>query len=227
MNYLMRHKYVHPPYPQRFRPRLFSELKFIDTEIETFNDGLPLGLIISNLHVIAEGTGDNERVGGLINVKSFTLKYLYVHVGAVIGLTIDDAGQIFRFIVFIDKQTNGQSALVTDVLQTADYRSFLNMANSDRFDILEDKSVTLNPQGWQSNSFTADTVTTPNRPLQGNFYKQFTLPIFFDGVTGATTEIRDNSINLLLISRTDGSELSSATTTEFTATVRLRFHDGL
>ena len=49
-----------------------------------------------------------------------------------------------RVMLYHDKQANGATAAVLDILESADYQSFNNLVNSGRFRILMDRTYAMN-----------------------------------------------------------------------------------
>lgn len=125
------------------------------------------------------------------------------------------SGDTVRVIMFLDKQANGATAAVTDILETASFLSFNNLANSGRFQTLLDKTVTLNYMTLASDG--AGLVSSANKFTDFSFHKRCNIPIEFSATTGAITEIRSNNIGVLLISRAASSALFS--------NIRIRFSD--
>ena len=62
------------------------------------------------------------------------------------------ASNLVRIIVYLDRQCNGAAAGVTDLLESASYLSFRNLANQSRFKFLYDKTIPIN--------VVASTITT-------------------------------------------------------------------
>ena len=49
-----------------------------------------------------------------------------------------------RVILYLDKQTNGAAAGITDILESDDFQSFNNLANKSRFRTLMDRTYDYN-----------------------------------------------------------------------------------
>lgn len=122
------------------------EAKFHDKS-ENFN--IPIeGSISASLNLIAQGVTECDRIG-----RRITIRELYIH----FNFFLQTSGQgtntsdTVRIIIFIDKQANGATAGVNDILQEvtpgmndANFLSHLNLSNMDRFRILEDHTMSLN-----------------------------------------------------------------------------------
>ena len=119
-----------------------------------------------------------------------------------------------RIILFWDKQCNGATAGVTDILESAQYNSFNNLANKGRFKILMDKRYTLN---YMTGIGTAGDQDYSAVFKHGSYYKKCNIPVEYDSTTGAITEIKSNNIGVLLI--------PSNGTSGFNSKFRFRFSD--
>lgn len=186
-----------------------NELKFFDTTIAqtTINStGTKFPGTDLTFLKIPVGTGPSERIGRQIRVKSINA---YLTVTKIADTASTD---VIRLIWLLDTQANGTSPAVTDVLASASYNSFRNMANSKRFIFLGDKEITILSQNWNGTAFSATDK-------QVNFFKQLNSVIEYDSTvtTGALTTIRSNNILLLAISKNSTAQLHG--------TVRVRYDD--
>ncbi len=191
-----------------------GELKFFDVDLD---DAVVAtgGTITDSINKIAQGVTEVQRVGRKCTLTHFNWRVNYT-------LPVSDAvataaaGDVLRMMVFIDKQANGATATVTNILESADYQSFLNLANIGRFQILCDKTVSLSYQGLASDG--AGVVSSSPVIRHWAAYKKIKVPVEFDGATGAITEIRSNNLGVLLISKNG--------LCGFVSKIRLRYSDG-
>ncbi len=190
-----------------------GELKFHDVDLD---DGsvAGAGTITATINIIPQGVTEVQRVGRKCTIKSVNWKYR-CEIPEADAVATPATGDTVRIILFLDKQANGATAAVLDVLETASFQSFRNLANSGRFNILMDKVVTLNYAGLASDG--AGVVSQAKVIREGSFYKSCNIPIEFSSTTGAIGEIRSNNLSVLLIS-SDGVMV-------FTSKFRLRFSD--
>lgn len=169
------------------------ELKFFDTVLGTnfANNGVIAEL---SLNLIPQGTTESERIG-----RKCTL----VHIGwnwqctAPAQTVSTSVGGNYRMIMYLDKQCNGATAAVLDILKETEWRSFYNVANRSRFNILCDKIFTIQPTsgaGDTANQHYARTFKS------GTWKKTVNIPLEFSSTTGVITELKSNNIGLLLIS---------------------------
>jgi len=172
------------------------------------------GTVVDSLNKIAQGVTESERVGRKCTIKSLSVHYqLTLPESDAVATPVD--GDITRVIFYVDKQANGATIAVTDLLETADILSFYNLANSSRFVILCDKMHSLNYLTMASDG--AGLVSQALVIKNYSFHKSLNTPIEFSATTGAITEIRSNNIGRLVISE---KGLSG-----FFAEHRLRFQD--
>lgn len=168
-----------------------------------------------SLNRIAQGVTEVTRVGRKCVLTQIHLRGFITYASQT---TLAAMSEIFRVIVFLDTQANGATATVTDILETADEKSFNNLANSQRFRIFDDKYMTFN-----SNTMTAlagPVYASGQQQIKYEFHKKCNIPLEFSGTTGAITEIRSNNVGVLVI-----CGVTTASHSWF-ATSRVRFTDG-
>lgn len=219
------------PYHQKKKPRTFragesrlggyygryskpgGELKFYDY---TLDDAVvaAAGTVTASINTIAQGVTEQQRVGRKCIIRKISWRWRSYLPEAN---DVNDPAQpdIIRIMLFLDKQCNGATAAVTDILETANYLSFNNLANSGRFVILLDKTVSLNYDGMGSTG--AGIVAQAEHTVHGSYHKKVNIPLEFDAATGAITEIRSNNLGVLL--------LSVNGVCGFESRIRLRFSD--
>lgn len=176
---------------------LSFEKKYFDTSVISTGDATA-GVIIPSLNLIAQGTTDQSRVGNKITIRNINI---HAYCNNDDQLTAAYAGSNVRVIVYLDKQTNGAAAGVTDLLKTAAITSFRNMDQVDRFVILVDKIV-FNPVE------SANAAHTSNQRHYWSVNKKCNIPVHFSSTTGGITEVRSNNIGILYV--TDEANANSA-----------------
>ncbi len=185
------------------------ELKFHDVDL---NDAVvaSAGTVTPTVNIIVQGTREIDRIGRKCTIKSINWRF---QMSLPPGTAVSTTNDTVRVIMFLDKQCNGATAAVLDIIETADFQSFNNLANKSRFRTLMDRTYTLNA------SLSGDGTTVDSAEVVENdaFYLKCDIPVEFDGVNGVITEIRSNNIGVLLI-----SEGGLAT---FGSKIRLRFSD--
>lgn len=197
-------------YYGRFAP-LGTELKFFDTNKASTATASAGTIFDDSLCHVPAGTGESERIGRKITIKSINLHTEALLISTASSSNCDDG---VRMILYWDKQCNGATATVTDILETATYRSFNNLSNKNRFRILKDVFIDVSCQAGAGNGTTNQFATVGKTR---NFYIKCNIPVEFSSTTGAIAEIRSNNIGVLVI--------SSNGLMEFAYTARIRFTD--
>lgn len=171
--------------PESINVRPNREVKYFGTDFT--HQGIPGGgVIVTSLNNIAQGAEDDERIGRTATVQSLQMR-------GRIQLASGALADHLRVIVFVDKQTNGASAAVLDVLQTAVIDSFRNPHTFDRFTFLTDSTVSINPS-----TLEAPLAVTTERYTRFNV--SLDVPLHFSGTIGAIGELRGNNLGVLMIS---------------------------
>lgn len=189
-----------------------SELKFHDVAL---NDAVvsAAGTITPSINFIPQATTEIGRIGRKCTVVAINWHYTFI-LPEVDAVGTPAAGDFVRVILYVDKQTNGAAATATDILETDNFLSFRNLANSGRFNVLLDKTVVLDYKTLASDG--AGVVSSAAVLRQGSFYKRCNIPLEFSS-TGVPVidDIRSNNLGVLL--------LSANGVAAFTSSFRLRF----
>ncbi len=199
-------------YYGRFGPS--GEMKFFDSICDVVTVLIAGTIAKVSINNIAQGITESTRIGRKCTIRSINWHW-ESHLPTFVGGNPPPPGDIIRIILYLDKQCNGASAAVLDILELATIRSFRNLANSQRFQILMDKQVTINYQSISSTS--AILYNTGEVIRSGSFYKKCEIPLEFSGVEGDTTELRSNNVGILIIGE-NGLQ-------EFRSHLRIRFSD--
>jgi len=174
-----------------------AELKFKDTtKAQTalasagtiFNDTL-VGMV--------EGNTDSTRIGNRITARSVMVRGT-AKMAATAAAT--DTSQTVRIIVYLDRQANGATAAVGDILASADYRSFNNLDNSDRFRTLAEETIDIKLSGATE---TAGAYTYGECKKSFFLKAKLNLDFKFKGNAGSVADLSGNNIGVLVISETD------------------------
>jgi hypothetical protein len=170
-----------------------GEKKFHDVDLD--DAAVATAGTITDSHVkIAQGTTESTRIGRKLTIRKINWRY---------DLRLNNSsepshGDVVRVILYVDHQCNGATAAVGDVLASADYQSFRNLANMTRFTILLDKTYNLQFSAGAYDG-TNDQFSTVTQSY--TFQKRCNIPVEYSSTTGAITEIKSNNIGSLLISR--------------------------
>lgn len=187
------------------------EMKALDNTLSSDTVSATGGIKLDSVCKIAQGTDENERIGRKIVLKKLLMRYVVNLYNGTDAANTDDG---VRVIVYLDKQANGATATVTNILNSASYTSFNNLSNKDRFTILYDEttdiSATAGAWNGTANVFGAHGITK-------TMFKEVNIPIQFSDTLGAITELRSNNVGVLLIS--DNGNIN------FKGTLRVRYVD--
>lgn len=182
---------------------LGKELKFFDRD----NDDVVIsntGDVSGSLIGIPQGVGDKERIGRKIIIRSIDWRVSFEL--STTGTTSGTTDQV-RILLILDRQCNGAAPTVLDILETTDYLSFYNLANSMRFTVLVDKTFVLN-----ATAAGGDGVGNFDGAVVGRSFKthlKCAFPIEYDLVTGAIAGIRSNNLISMYISKSANAGLES------------------
>ncbi len=210
------------PSPKRARatPRLYGRrasfqggLKFHDV---TLDDAVVAsgGEVTPTINIIAQGITESTRIGRKCTITSIWWRY-QLTLPVFDAVAVPGNPDVVRMILYQDKQCNGATIAVTDLLETANFQSFRNLSNQGRFIVFMDKVYNMNYMTLASDN--ASVVSGNQVRRDYTFFKKCNIPIEFNNTTGAIGEIRSNNIGVLMISQSGVSGLNSQ--------FRLRFSD--
>lgn len=154
--------------------------KVYNANISPSNAGTVLAL-----SAIAQGDGDNERVGDKITARSIMGRITCI-------LNSTSAYTTYRFILVQDKQQVGDTTpSISDILQSVSTLSALNTTTPGRFKVLKN---------W---FFMQDTTKGSTKTIQ--FYKKLNSNLRYNGT--ASTDIQKNGLYFVFL--TDVPALAS------------------
>ncbi len=190
----------------RFSGKAGSEKKFFDTTLATTALATAGVILNPSLNLVPQGVTESTRVG-----RKCTITRINFRAFLILSSGTAQSSELYRIMLVMDKQANGAPATIVDILETADEKSFNNLANSQRFMVLKD---------WYGAMNKLTDVGTNINSVQKvlTFYKSVNIPVEFSSTTGAIGEIRSNNLLLLGIS-------STGTTISISHTTRIRFTD--
>lgn len=187
------------------------EYKFFDLDIDDAVIASAGTIAQASCNLITQGTGDSNRLGRACTVTSISWRY---RVRLENQTQVADGTDVIRLVLYLDKQSNGATAAVTDILESANYQSFLNLANKKRFRILHDCTMAISTGGAAGEN--AAFETSPKEEV-GAYYGKVSIPLEFDASAGVITDLTSNNIGVLTISEQSMCSLDSK--------MRLRFID--
>lgn len=126
-------------------------IQYSDTAVGANTAGSSSLPVLELLNGCVQGTDSTTRIGRKICMKSIQGRWTFTLQTAAAGTQAAGvvAGQA-RLLIVYDKQANGAAPIATDILQdgtTSSLQSPLNLNNRERFIVLIDKFINLDPQG--------------------------------------------------------------------------------
>ncbi len=187
-----------------------AELKFHDLDIDDATIASNGTITEDSCNVIVQGTSESQRIGRKCTLRSINWRF---NIRLPEGTAVTTTSDTVRVILYLDKQTNGATAAVTDILESDDFQSFNNLSNKSRFRTLMDRTYDLNTDL----SGDGTTVDSPRFNMNDTFFKKVNIAIEYDSTTGAITEQRSNNVGVLLLSKNG--------LCTFASKMRIRFSD--
>ncbi len=185
------------------------ELKFHDLDIDDATVAAGGTIAQDSCNLIAQGVTEAERIGRKCTLRSINWRFqLSINAG-----TTSNTADTIRVLLYLDKQANGATAAVLDIIETADFQSFNNLTNKSRFRTLMDRTYTLNAPL----SGDGTTLDSGKYEIADDFFKKVNIPIEYSDGTANLTAVRSNNIGLLL--------LGSDGVASFSSKMRIRFSD--
>lgn len=206
------------PATRGFRPlglRSTGEKKVIDVAVANYSVDTTGSITL--LNGCTQGSDYDERVGRKIVNRSV---YIRGYVTPTLTANVTSPPQLCRMILFIDNQPNGAAPAVTDVLNTANSTSQLNLNNRDRFKILRDETF---PLGFVLGNAGGDITAGDMTVADCNVYKKLAVETIFNaGNAGTIGDINSGAIYMMWI----GSQVAGpGNGAVATVSARIRFMD--
>lgn len=204
-------------YYGRFGPKLRGrkadggENKFFDTAVGQTASSTTGAIFLDSICLIPQGVTESTRVGRKCTLRSISMRGQMILPSQTSKNTTTDR---LRYIIYLDKQTNGATATVLGLLESTDVNSFRNLAESGRFKVLADNTIALNTLAGSGDGTTEDYGIVSRNFV---FNKRCNIPLEFSATTGAITELRSSNIGILFISESARANLQ--------ANIRVRFSD--
>ena len=187
------------------------ELKFHDLDINDAAIATNGTILEDSCNEIPQGVTESQRIGRKCTIRMINWRFQITKSAATASSATTD---IVRVVLYLDKQANGATAAITDILETDDFQSFNQLSNKSRFRTLMDRVYDMNNSSGGGDGTTEDYG---GYTLNDSFYKKVNIPIEFDATSGLMATIRSNNIGVLI--------LSQAGRCTFESKMRLRFSD--
>lgn len=190
------------------------EKKYLDKE---FNQNVSEDVATINLlNGVAQGDTGITRDGD--QAKFLSLQWR----GMILGPTGSDGPSAVRIMIVHDKQGDGATPTITEILEQAEWQSPLNMANKMRFSVLHDSQYTV---GLRETVTHTNNGSIPSIKLVKGYLKlgkkDMGIKVRYNGTGSAITDLSSNPIWLVQIA--SGADGLNASKTDLY--FRLRFVD--
>lgn len=200
-------------------PLAVTERKYFDTQRDTapvavvtpgWNSAYmdptgPGGFLIHSFNSMTQGTTWQERIGNKIQIVSIKINLEFgIQSGTYIP-AVPEFAQLIRFILYVDKQSNGVSiaqpelVLGSGIATILQARAFQNGQAFGRFKVLIDKTYTMPINSVYNYNSNALMLNGTNKALQLSYTFNPPLTVHYnDGNTGTNADIIDNSIHFAI-----------------------------
>jgi len=184
------------------------EMKFFDTTLSFLFDTTGEIPNSGQLTLITQGTGESQRDGRDVYIKSISIKG---HMTLTPAAAATCSGNTHLFLI-LDTQANGEAATATTVFTSASFSvAHLNLANSQRFRIIKHWVHEWNPPAGATTAYN-----NVNQTL--SYYKKCNIKVMINNTDGAITGIRSNNLFLMA-----GASAGIDDLVTFAGECRLRF----
>lgn len=208
--------------------RKFYDLLTIDGSLDANSNVIPITAAgpvgdTTSINDIPQGTGESQRIGRKCTITRISAKLSFEWDdtgGTSADLTAAErCSETIRILLYWDKQCNGTAAPPTSLLDVDVYNSFPNLANTNRYRFLYDKTFAWNTTAIGAGNGTANDSIRVVHDYQVNLAINTFIPIEFSSTAGALTEIKSNNIGILIYAKAGGRMLLRP------SRIRIRFMD--
>ena len=186
-----------------------TEKKFFRSTVEATSSTLAAAgtVTATSLNLVDQGNAEDEMVGRKIVIKKISVN-MEINCVEQQGPTLGDvqSGISYRVALVLDKQCNGAAATVQQIYETTNIQTFINMENSQRFQVLKQWKGTFNPPMvvYYDTPATNPAYAVGNAARWIQWTNRVNIPIEFSPMAGgsrALSEVRSN--NLLIVGFSD------------------------
>lgn len=190
-----------------------AEKKFHDTIVQSTAIGTAAWTAINptgdSLSAIAQGDTGETRDGRVYHIESIGV-HGNVQYSVSESAAAPPAGAVVRVVFGVDRQTNNTVVTPSNVMTDGgaageEYNGWKNLDNVDRYQILMDKTITINPV--VVNEGAANLFAVGKTERQFKFWKKFNPPlkVVTSLATGVVGAISDNSIFCIVAAKNTGT----------------------
>ncbi len=163
------------------------------------------------LNGLVQDDTENGRDGRVYHITSIHMK-IGVNSDASEEDTAPQSDVQVRMCLVLDTQTNGTEMSAADCMvsdQTYDVLAFRNLANSQRFRVLKDKTVIVRRDVMAQGAVNLfATAVKYNQPVVWNYRFKKPLRVHTDGAGGTVSVIKDNSLHFIVVANVAGASLN-------------------
>lgn len=169
-----------------------KELKFYDKQrVDYVPNSYITGVYHQPITAMTQGTGDSQRLGNSITIKSFQIIGSWFVDPTTVSF--DTTGTIqLRWFLLLDTQANGLIPNLNEVFDNVanfTQAAIPNVANSDRFRILRDERLCISPTAWNG---AIDRWNWPHGRI--DYFRKMNIKIDFNGPFGDQSQIVSNNL---------------------------------
>lgn len=188
-----------------------AEHKFLDTTIAEVDPTTSGAIISASVNLIPQDVTESGRVGRRVILKAVNFRFVAKLENTSTPSATDDG---IRVIIYHDRQANGATAAVSDILSTTTFLSFNNLGNKSRFTVLSDKIVDLSST---AGSWDGTNDQFGEKAMTKSVYLKCDIPLEFSGTAANISNVRSNNIGIMAI--TDAGKI------KIKGVVRARYMD--
>lgn len=170
--------------------------------------GNVVAIAAGSLVQIAQGDQPYQRTGRRITIKS-----IHMRIAMILQPTTAPTagGDVYRFMLILDKQANGAAPAAVDVLTAPSggavtYFNYNALENSERFQVLSDVMRPINCGAAMNNAVAPNSITSSQVLHFIKLNKKVSIPIEYSSsaVNGALSTVKSN--NLFVLTFTSGGD---------------------
>lgn len=195
-----------------------DEVKFVDMNQLSWSTATSVSNLLGPFNVPAQGADFNQRIGRMIVVKNFQLSVeVAPNLFTIPDSTAASGPQVLRFDVVLIKDTNGVSPTVTNLFDSTDPLSKINLNFRGYFKILATKTFNLPAV----KNITASFLGTASPNIQNwNLFLKKRIKSYFQGTTSGVGSSQKNAIFIVVRSSPQAWSVSDRASFRYSARCR-------
>lgn len=171
---------------------LGREIKFVDQSVSAALTTTFAQIPALPLNGIAQGDTQSTRLGNRASIISIQGQG-WIELNGVCSVNLPDFNNAVRLMVFLDTQPNLALPSPTDILlSSTKTQSYRNLDKSQRFRVLWDRRMFLNPIVGSGSG--ADELCSADRRFPFSYFKKLKVLTQYSGTSNAIGSIVNNSL---------------------------------